>query len=88
MAAQPPSHPTYGPKAFVVQVNDPDRGRQCIGRGDRRDPEDSAAEKPDSALRQPLVDEVGFGAVVRIVLLCVETVLPISDRRAHPSNPW
>ena len=22
MAAQPPSHPTYGPKAFVVHVND------------------------------------------------------------------
>ena len=22
MAAQPPSHPTYGPKALVVQVND------------------------------------------------------------------
>ena len=68
---------------FVARLGDQDadRGSQGVGRGDRRDPEDRAAEQADRALCEPLVDQVGFGLVVRVVLLCVEAVVPSPSGR-------
>ena len=55
---------------LVARLGDEDAdGRgQRIGRSDRRDAEDGAAEQADGALGQALADEVGLGLVVRVVV--------------------
>ena len=48
---------------------DADRGGQGIGRSDRGDAQDSAAEQSDRVVREPFVLEVCFRTVMRVVSL-------------------
>ena len=55
------------------------RGGERVGRRNRGDAENRAAEEAYRTLFQALVDQVGLGRVVRVMLLRVETVLHVSD---------
>src|SRR6185436_3668264 len=70
-----------------VRLQGPVRSVFDDRRGGVRDQRLAAEEGAYGTLAPPLVDQVGLGAVMRVVLLGVEAVVPVSSRHRHPSKP-